>query len=90
MINQFIHDKTDADAFHEMVACCYEAWNIKRSNADAARLAISLFEAWCQKRTNEQLTLYNNKRNISFNQCIGESRTPVSEWFNPNNWSEWD
>ena len=43
-----------------------------------------------REENNKRRTLYNPARNISLNQCIGESKTPVSEWLNVTGWREWD
>ena len=51
--------------------------------------ALRRIEELTQKQRREQNTLYK-RNNISFNQCIGESKTPVSEWLNVSGWREWE
>lgn len=65
----FLSDKTTEDIFHEMIAICYEAEgaNHKVRCAKAKREIIEYLKA--QKK--EKQTLYNEHRNISFNQSYG-------------------
>ena len=85
----FIQEHTDPDTFHEMIACCCEAWNTKKRTSDATKLAKELIISILKKQATERFTLYHDKRNISLDQCIGDSRTPVSEWLLLDDWDEW-
>ena len=79
VLNNFIWPYTTIDDFQEMVACCYEAWNAQKSNQ--AELAKQLILQGIKKRRKEFYALYS-RRNISFNQTIGTSKTQVSDWLN--------
>ena len=79
---------TTEDELHEMIVCCYEAWNAKSNNpADHARKAIA---EGIKKRKREACTLYNKRRNISLNQCYGDSNTPASDFLILSDWQEWE
>lgn len=79
---------TTEDELHEMIVCCYEAWDNKRKNpASIARKAIS---EGIRRRKYEAATLYNGRRNISLNQSFGDSKTPASDFLNLSEWQEWD
>ena len=79
----FINPKTTADDFHEMVALCCssEPYPCKAAKAIKEYLA---------KQRRDNSMLYNQRRNISLDQCIGDSRNPVSDWLNLSDWREWD
>ena len=79
---------TDRDWLHEMIVCCYEVLN-ERQTFSKARV-VKKIEEIKKQRNHENNTLYNPFRNISMNQCIGKSDTPVSEWMNFSDWREWD
>ena len=84
----FLSEKTTEDDLHEMILCCYEAWNIqKRKPAEHARAAIA---DGIKKRKCEASTLYNKRRNISLDQCFGESKTPAADFLNLTEWREWE
>ena len=88
VIASFVDEHTTDDAIHEMIICCYEAWGDPKRNA--ASRAKSAIQELILKQRREYNALYNPYRNISFNQCIGDSKTPVSEWLNISDWREWD
>ena len=75
------------DAFHDIAVICLEEINVsnKRTRLNAQERIRNHF----REENNKQRILYNPSRNISLNQCIGESKTPVSEWLNVG-WREWD
>ena len=84
----FLSELTTEDDLHEMILCCYEAWKTqKRSPAEHARAAIA---DGIKKRKREASTLYNKHRNISLDQCFGESKTPVADFLNLSEWREWE
>ena len=84
----FLSELTTEDEFHEMILCCYEAWKVqKRSPANYARAAIA---DGIKKRKHEAATLYNKRRNISLDQCFGESKTPAANILNLSDWREWE
>ena len=71
-----------------MILCCFEAVNV---NGHFSRTkAFNNIQALIKKQKQEQNKLYNPHRNISLDQCVGDSTTPVSEWFNLSDWREWD
>ena len=79
---------TDQDLLHEMIVCCFEVANVHKTFSKTK--AASSIETMVQKRNRESNILYNPYRNISLNQCVGESRVPVSEWMNLSDWQEWE
>jgi len=84
----FLSELTTEDDLHEMILCCYEAWKVqKRNPADHARAAIA---DGIKKRKCEASTLYNKHRNISLDQCFGESKTPAADFLNLSDWREWE
>ena len=87
-MNHFLKPSTTEDEFNDMVACCFEAWSAKSKNS-AAKAAASI-DALFRKQRRDENTLYNPYRNISLNQCIGDSTQPVSDWLNASAWREWD
>jgi len=84
----FLSELTTEDALQEMLLCCCEAWEVqKRNPADHARAAIA---DGIKKRKFEASTLYNKHRNISLDQCFGESKTPAADFLNLSEWREWE
>lgn len=87
VILPYLNDQLTEDDFHQMVMLCYAVEGCHRSafpnKADAA------IQAYFRQLRQEKCTLYS-RRNLSLNQCVGESRTPVSEWLNTGGWREWD
>ena len=79
-MNQFLNPTTTEDEFNDMVACCCEAWSTKSKNSAAN--AAAKIDALFRKQRRDENTLYNRYRNISLNQCIGDSTRPVSDWLN--------
>jgi hypothetical protein len=71
-----------------MILCCYAAVN--DNGHFSKNKALGNIRALAQKQRHEQNTLYNPYRNISLNQCFGDSKTPVSEWLNVSGWREWE
>lgn len=77
-----------ADDLHDMLLYCYEEQS-KSKIFSTCRVRLRIQEHIREK--NRQLKLlYNPYRNISLNQCVGDSDTPVSEWMNVSGWQEWD
>ena len=73
----YLNENTDEEQFNEMVCVCYEQnGRFLRNRITVTRQAID--DILREKRA-EKYTLYSS-RNISFNQCIGNSKVPVSEW----------
>lgn len=84
----FLHSMLTEDDFHKMVELYYEMkqqgkYRLNERTTEAIR------ESFAEQRR-ENNTLYNPYRNISLNQHIGDSRSPVSEWLNISGWREWD
>lgn len=76
------------DDFHEMALICLE--EMKEPNKKAISSAQKRIRDHFREERHKQRILYNPSRNISLNECIGESKTPVSEWLNVAGWREWD
>ena len=71
---------TTEDDFHEMVMFCYMMnHDHSKERIEKVRCEIELSFKEIRKENN---ILYNPHRNISLDQCIGNSKTPVSEWMN--------
>ena len=66
------------DDFHEMALICLE--EMKEPNKKAISSAQKRIRDHFREERHKQRILYNPSRNISLNECIGESKTPVSEW----------
>ena len=80
VLNKYLHPYTTEDDFQQMVLRCCEVWGKKCKSKEAA--AHRLIQQDRAERKKEMIQLYS-RRNISFDQCIGDSRWPVSDWFNP-------
>lgn len=84
----FLHPRLTEDDFQQMVLlCCETQARTKRAFTCAATEAIKNHRAQ-QRRENN--ALYNPYRNISLDQCIGGSKSPVGSWLNLSDWQEWD
>lgn len=81
VLNSFLRETTSEDDFHEMVMICYSVWREARSHRDV--LAKQRIKSFFSQRKAENCTLYNNRRNLSLDQCIGDSNRPVYDYFNP-------
>ena len=71
-----------------MVLICLEA--MQKPNKKALAVARERIRYYFREESKKQRILYNPSRNISLNQCLGESKTPVSEWLNVTGWQEWE
>ncbi|MEA4911555.1 MAG: hypothetical protein VB092_02950 [Oscillospiraceae bacterium] len=89
IISPFLQEKLSEDEFQECVlAYCAEMHtNGKASRRDRVRERIRKSTA---ERRREENAIYNPYRNISLNQCFGESKVPISEWMNLTDWKEWE
>lgn len=81
VLNSFLRETTSEDDFHEMVMICYSVWREACSHRDV--LAKQRIKSFFSQRKAENCTLYNNRRNLSLDQCIGDSNRPVYDYFNP-------
>jgi hypothetical protein len=88
VILPYITEYTDQDFLHDLIVCCYEAMNERK--AFSKFRAKQIIDTMIRERNRENNILYNPFRNISINQCFGESKVPVSEWMNLSEWREWD
>ena len=84
----FLYPTLTQDDFHKMIELYYDMkqqgkYQLNERATDAIR---KYFVA--QRRENN--TLYNPYRNISLDQCVGDSQSPVSDWLNTGDWREWD
>ena len=89
VISEFLNEYTTDDDFHDMIELCYEAWKLSPENpADLARQMISKN---IKDKKFEAAVLYS-RRNISLNQCFGDSNTPAGEFLNLSDQEEeeWD
>ena len=74
----YLNEEISEDDFHEIIQICLsENRNSRKSRINCVRLRIDQF---LKEQRKVQSILYNSRRNISLNQCIGESKTPVSDW----------
>jgi len=86
VIHPFLNTYTTQDVLHEMIVCCYEA--ISQKNIFSKSKATKNIKEMLKRRREEYYKLYNPHRNLSLNQCLGESTTPISEWMNLSKWLE--
>ena len=86
-IDPFLRPEISLDTLHEMELICFE--EMQRPNNKALLRAQERIRDYFREESNKFRVLYN-PRNISLNQCIGESKTPVSEWLNVTGRQEWD
>lgn len=71
-----------------MILCCYEV--LAERKTDYANRAVALIIERQQEEQKKNYSIYNPYRNISFDQCFGESKAPVSDWLMLPGQSEWD
>lgn len=88
IILQYLSGSTEKDDFYEMIAICLETRG-STSKVRKARARKSI-EEYFQVQHKERATLYNDYRNISFNQTVGDRQNLVSDWLNVSDWNEWD
>ena len=86
-LSSYISDYTNEDTFHDLIVCCYEA--VSESGRFSKTKARRNIESLSRKQKNEINKLYNPYRNVSLDQCFGESRTAASEWLSVSDWQEW-
>lgn len=84
----FLDPTLTQDNFHKMIELYYEIeqqgkYRLNERTADAIR-------KYFVEQRRENNTLYNPYRNISLDQRVGDSRSPVSDWLNTSDWREWD
>ena len=84
----FLHGYLSQDDFHQMILLCYES-PAQSSKRFVDKTILFIREHFAHQRRINHI-LYNPYLNISFNQCIGTSKSPVSEWLNASDWREWD
>ena len=87
VISEFLNEFTTIDDFHDMIKLCLEAWQL--SNKNPADLARQMITDNIQTKKFEAAVLYS-RRNISLNQCFGDSKTPAGEFLNLSDQEEWD
>ena len=73
----FLKAELSEDDFQELVMICYQTQAASNRNFDMR--AASAMRAYFSSRKAECI---RSKRNLSLDQCIGESKVPVSEWLN--------
>lgn len=73
----FLKAELSEDDFQELVMICYQTQAASKRNFDLH--AASAMRAYISSRKAESI---RSKRNLSLDQCIGESKVPVSEWLN--------
>ena len=83
----FLRSGTTLDSLHEMELICLE--EMHKPNTKALSHARERIRDHFKEESSKRRILYNS-RNISLNQCFGESKTPVSEWLDVTGWREWD
>ena len=85
VLNEYLYPYTTEDDFQQMVLLCCEVWRKKCKNKHET--AHRFTQRDLAERKKETNRLYS-RRNISFDQHIGDSKWPVSDWFNPCNQAE--
>lgn len=85
----FLDKHNTEDDVHEMVAICLEVYYTEKKR-NAEHIVKERISSYFKQRNQETNKLYNPWRNISIDQCFGESGMPVSEWINLTGWREWD
>ena len=88
-ISPFMTESTSEDFLHEMIVCCYSIKEIYKGKKLVEYAYKSISEI-IKKENKEVRYLYNPYKNISLDQCVGDSIKPVSDWLNVSTWSEWD
>lgn len=73
----FLTAELSEDDFQELVMICYQTQAVSKRDFDLR--AASAIRAYFSSRKAECI---RSKRNLSLDQCIGESKVPVSEWLN--------
>lgn len=80
-IQPYIHFFTTEDALHDIVVCYLEVQKLppvmqsRQLEIECAALRKKQFEEYWMK-----------KHTISLDQCLGDSQTPLEQWFDPDNW----
>ena len=87
-ISPFITESISEDFFHDIVICCLSA-EAKYRGDRFVECVSNLISEVIKKKNDEARDLYNPYKNISIDQCIGDSKIPVSDWLNLSDWSEW-
>lgn len=72
-----------------MILCCYEVAADGRIYNFAKEAKQQILERQKERRKIDN-AINNPFRNLSLNQCFGDSKTPVSEWLMPPGQNEWD
>ena len=80
-ISPFITESTSQDFFHDIIVYSLDAWERCRGDKFTECVA-NLISGAIKKKNDETRNLYNPYKNISIDQCIGDSKAPVSEWLN--------
>ncbi len=88
-ISPFITESTSSDFFHDIIICSLSTWRKYKGDRFTERVT-NLISEIIKRKSDETRNLYNPHKNISIDQCIGDSKVPVSDWFNLTNWSEWE
>ncbi len=84
----FLDLRTDPDQLHDMIVFCLEEGS--RSKAAFKLIVRKRIEELIREKKRVDNHLYNPYRNISLNQCCGDSKTPASEWLNLSGKQEWE
>jgi len=84
---EFLSKYTSEDDLHEMIGICYTVWTERKTGRQALaskriREYISALKAEIAER--------RHRKDLSFDQCVSESKWPVSDWLNPCNEDEWE
>ena len=87
VISRFIKPNTTQDQLHDMIVCCLGVQK-KLSRKKYAQQAEERIEERLRSIKRENNQLYNPYRNISFNQCFSDSKTPVSEWLDTSKYRD--
>ena len=83
----FLKASTQEDDLQEYITLYYE--EAAMGNKGIITRTQERIKAHIAAQNREITHLYNPYRNISLNQCFGESKTPVLEWLDLSGWQEW-
>lgn len=88
IVEPYIELDLDEDHFQDFVVAYYSVCETssKKNRCTEVRKAIQETVRQQHRVDNE---LYNPYRNISLNQCFGDSKASASEWLNLTDWIEW-
>lgn len=84
----FLDAGIDEDHFQDLVLAYYSARKVspKKNRYTEIRSHVQMM---LKEHNRADNILYNPHRNISLNQCFGDSNAPAADWLNLTDWEEW-